>query len=280
MKNVGSAEANVALVREVYAAFGRGDIATVLAHCAPDIDWDSIGPRKDFPLFGPRHGRSEVEGFFREIPRLYQFTEFAPREFMASGETVVALGHYAFTVHHNGHKVATDWAHVFTIRDGKVARFREHTDSAQFVEAYRRTAGATERNKAVIRRWIEEGWNRRNLALVDELYAPDVRQHDPNGLPVESAAALKEFVAGFLAAFPDIWFTVESLVADGDRVTCRFAGRGTHRGGLMGIAATGRTGAVTGQLEFRFDDDKIVEVWVNYDLYGLLRQLGAVPAPA
>jgi steroid delta-isomerase-like uncharacterized protein len=279
MKNVSSAEANIALVQSMYAAFGRGDIAAVIANCAPDVQWEVLGPPRSFPLFGTRRGAGEVEDFFRLLPEVHTFTEFSPENFVAGNDTVVALGHYSFTLNNNGRTVATEWAHAFTIRDGMVTRFREFTDSAQMLDAYRAGNGtATERNKAIIRRWIEEGWNQRNLALVDELYTADVRQHDANSPPLVGTEALKGYVGGLLAAFPDLAFTIESLTAEGDRVACRFEGHGTHRGPLMGIAATGKTGAVTGQLEFRFAGDKVAEVWVNYDLFGLLRQLGVIPA--
>lgn len=137
MKTVSTAEGNVAQVQNIYAAFGRGDIAAILAGCAPDIDWDSIGPREGFPAFGPRRGPEEVAQFFRDVAANDEFGEFSPREFVASGDKVVALGHYAITMKKTGRKFATDWAHVFTFRDGKVVKFREHTDSAKFVEAYR-----------------------------------------------------------------------------------------------------------------------------------------------
>jgi ketosteroid isomerase-like protein len=137
MKTVSTTEANVALVQNMYAAFLRGDMATLLGSMAPDIDWEAHGPQKDFPLFGPRKGIAEVEQFFRDVPTINEFSEFSPGEFVASGDKVVALGHYAITIRPTGRKVATDWAMVWTIRDGKVVKFREHTDSAKFVEAYR-----------------------------------------------------------------------------------------------------------------------------------------------
>jgi steroid delta-isomerase-like uncharacterized protein len=282
MKNVSSTEANIALVQSMYAAFGRGDIPAIVAACAPDIAWEVVGPAKDFPLFGVRHGSAEVERFFRQLPEVHAFTEFSPENFVAGGDTVVAIGHYSFTLNSNGRHVATEWVHVFTLHDGTVARFREFTDTAQMVDAYRMagTDLSTERNKAIIRRWIEDGWNNQNLVLIDEIYAPDVLQHDPNGPPVTSAAELKDYVGGLMTAFPDLSFTIESLTAEGDHVSCRFDGRGTHRGPLMGIPATGKTGSVTGQLEFRFAGDKVAEVWVNYDLFGLLRQIGVIPALA
>src|SRR5260221_289030 len=110
MKNVSSTEANIALVQGLYSAFFKGDLASVLAGCAPDIDWESIGPRNGYPIFGPRHGTAEVAQFFASLTEAQHFNEFSPKEFLASGDTVVVLGHYAFTVNHNGHEVATDWA--------------------------------------------------------------------------------------------------------------------------------------------------------------------------
>ena len=280
MKTVSTAEANIALVQSMYTAFFKRDLASIFAACTPDIDWESIGPRKGYPIFGPRRGVGEVEQFFQTLAEVHQFSEFSPKEFLASGETVVVLGHYAFTISHNRRVVASDWAHAFTIRDGKVAKFREHTDSAKIVEANTDTdvAEAIEGNKATIRRWIEDGWNRHNPALIDEIFAPDVVQHDPNSPPVTNAAALKEYVGGLMSAFPDIRFTIENLAADGDRVIWRFDSRATHRGLLMGIPATGKTGAATGQVEFRFAGGKVAEIWVNYDQFGLLRQLGVIPA--
>ena len=80
MKNVSSTEANIALVQSMYAAFGRGDIPAIVAACAPDIAWEVVGPAKDFPLFGVRHGSAEVERFFRQLPEVHAFTEFSPAE--------------------------------------------------------------------------------------------------------------------------------------------------------------------------------------------------------
>jgi steroid delta-isomerase-like uncharacterized protein len=281
MKNVSSTEANVGLVQSMYAAFGRGDIGAVVEFCAPGVDWEVIGPARKLSLFGARRGTTEVEGYFRLADETYTFTEFSPENFIAGGDTVVALGHYSFTFKHNGRNVATEFAHVFTLRDGKVVKCRAFIDSAQMVEAHGvagdHQAGEADRNKAIIRRWIEDGWNNHNLALIDDIYASDVLQHDPNGPPVTSAADLKDYVGGLMKAFPDLSFAIESLTAEGDRVSCRFDGRGTHLGPLMGIPATGKTGSATGQLEFRFAGDKVAEVWVNYDLLGLLRQLGAIP---
>src|ERR1700682_1324884 len=83
-----------------------------------------------------------------------------------------------------------------------------------------------------------------------------------------------------MTAFPDLRTTSESLTAEADRVVCRFDSRGTHLAAFGNIPPTGKTGRVTGQLEFHFAGDKVSEVWVDYDLFGLLGHLGVTPAKA
>lgn len=128
---------NVDLVRNLYAAFGRGDIDTILAALAPDVSWESVGRPEDYPAFGPRHGIEAVRDFFRLVAENEEFSDFSPREFLAADDRVFVLGHYEATLRKTGRTVASDWVHVFTLRDRKVSRWREHTDTAQFAEAWR-----------------------------------------------------------------------------------------------------------------------------------------------
>jgi steroid delta-isomerase-like uncharacterized protein len=140
---------------------------------------------------------------------------------------------------------------------------------------------STEQNKSIVRRWIEEGWNKGNVALVDQFYTPDVVQHDPGSpLPVTSSAALKQYVSVFLTAIPDLHFNIDDLIAEGDKVVWRFTSGGTQTGPLMNLPPTGKSCIVTGMALFRLFDGKIAEVWVNYDNLGLLQQLGAIPVMA
>ncbi|MEX2128170.1 MAG: nuclear transport factor 2 family protein [Xanthobacteraceae bacterium] len=130
-------DANVKLVRDFYAAFDRGDIATVIATLTPDVEWGGNGRAKDYPLFGMRKGQAAVQKFFQELVELEDITEFSPRDFLADGDKVVVLGNYGGKIRKTGRPFSTDWAHVFTIRDGKIARFVDFLDTAQFVEASR-----------------------------------------------------------------------------------------------------------------------------------------------
>ncbi len=137
----------------------------------------------------------------------------------------------------------------------------------------------TEENKALVREVFEELFSKGNLALADQAYAPDYVGHDPaNPEPLRGPEGVKQDISRYRRAFPDLRFTVEDLVAEGDKVVARVTVRGTHQGELMGIAPTGKRAEVTGISIVRFAGGKIAEEWGNWDTLGLLQQIGAVPA--
>src|SRR5918911_5617906 len=134
-------------------------------------------------------------------------------------------------------------------------------------------------NKALIRRWVEAMNSGTWAEAADALCTTTFVLHDPMappGLPA-GPQGMKEYVAPYFAAFPDLQFTVEDQIADGDRVTTRYTGQGTHRGELMGIAPTGKHATATGITIFRIEEGKMAEMWQNWDALGLLQQLGAIP---
>jgi predicted ester cyclase len=99
---------------------------------------------------------------------------------------------------------------------------------------------STEDNKALIRRFYEEVFNQRNLAALDDFYAPDHVDHTlPPGLPV-SPEGTRQAIATMLKGFPDLSITIEDLIAEGDKVVTRFTTHGTQRGGLGSIPPTGK----------------------------------------
>lgn len=127
---------NIAVIQNLYAAFGRGDVAGLLAALTPEVDWQTVGTG-NYPVFGQRKGVAEVEQFLRQVAENEEFSDFSPREFYAAGDKVFVLGSYAGRIKKTGKPFGCEWVHVFTVRDGKVAKFREHSDTAQFVEGYR-----------------------------------------------------------------------------------------------------------------------------------------------
>ncbi len=139
---------------------------------------------------------------------------------------------------------------------------------------------SAERHKAIIRRWIEEAWNQGRLELAAEFYAADYRAvdtDDPDRL-LRGPADIKDYVMRLRSAFPDIHFTIDHLVAEGDKVVGAFTIRGTHQGWYGAIAPTGRPVVFKAVDIWRFADGKIVERCIaSIDQFGLLQQLGVIP---
>jgi ketosteroid isomerase-like protein len=133
-----SEQDNVKVVQEAYAAFGRGDIQGILDRLTDDIDWQTFGPEA-LPGTKPRHNKQAVREFFGEVDRDWAFQTFEPQQFIAQGDHVVCLGRYTGTSKATGRPFASEWAMDFQLRNGKVFRFREYTDTAQMLSAYQPT---------------------------------------------------------------------------------------------------------------------------------------------
>jgi steroid delta-isomerase-like uncharacterized protein len=140
------------------------------------------------------------------------------------------------------------------------------------------TMGAAEQNKAIVRRFWEEIFNGRKLALIDELFTTDWVYHGVGGQSLYGREGLRQFLTTYHRAFPDIQVKVESLIGEGDMVVSHVTSRGTHRGELMGIAPTGRQVTVPAISISRFKGDQIVEDWEIMDLFGMLQQLDVIPS--
>ncbi len=135
-----------------------------------------------------------------------------------------------------------------------------------------------ETNTTVASRWYEEVFNAGNVALIDELFAPDFVDHDPSN-PLPGLEGVRQLVSMYRGAFPDLHLTIEDEITEGDRIVTRFTGRGTHRGLLMGIPPSGKRVTITAIDILRFENGRIAEHWGNQDLLGMMRQLGVIPAP-
>ena len=139
---------------------------------------------------------------------------------------------------------------------------------------------SAEENRAIIRRWIEEAWNNGNVNIADEIYTPDFIAkdiNDPNKV-LRGPEGIKQSVIATRAVFPDIHFTIDHLIAEGDKVAGAFTISGTHKGDLLGIPPTGKQVVFTAIDIWRFEDGKIVErCLASVDRLGLMQQLGVVP---
>jgi steroid delta-isomerase-like uncharacterized protein len=140
----------------------------------------------------------------------------------------------------------------------------------------------SEQNKGLARRAIEEVWNQGKLTVIDELTASNATFHDPNvpGGKFTGPEGVKQFVQIYRGAFPDVHITINDQIAEGDKVVTRWTATGTNKGQLMGIAPTNKFSTVTGVNIDRYQAGKVVESWASYDMFGMLQQLGVVPALA
>jgi steroid delta-isomerase-like uncharacterized protein len=136
---------------------------------------------------------------------------------------------------------------------------------------------SAEENRVIVQRWIEEIWNKGNLAVADEIVAANYANYDPVGPMLEPGrSGFKKLVALYRTAFPDLQFTIEDIVAEGNKVVIRWKARGTHRADPMGIPATGREATTVGISINRIFNGEIVEHRTNWDVLGLMQQLGVM----
>jgi ketosteroid isomerase-like protein len=120
-------DANVKLLQSLYDAFKRGDIPAIVAGLTQNVDWQVHGRPKDFPTIGRWRGRGGAQEFFRLVGENLEVVEFAPQEFSAVDDKVFVLGRYGWKVRKSGTHTASEWCHVFTIKDGKVSAFSSPT---------------------------------------------------------------------------------------------------------------------------------------------------------
>jgi predicted ester cyclase len=139
---------------------------------------------------------------------------------------------------------------------------------------------SVEENKAIARRWSEELWGRANLAVADEIAAPDYVRHE-SGAPFQARGpeGVKRLVSMLCAMLPDLRIVVEDVIAEGDKVVSRYTSVATDTEGFMGRLPTGKVIRTPAIQIFRFSGGKIVESWAVRDDLKTLRQLGHVPLP-
>jgi len=140
----------------------------------------------------------------------------------------------------------------------------------------------SEENKEKVRRFLEEAFGQGKTEVVDELLHSDFVCYDPNSEAgeIRGADTVKGEIEYFHSAVPDLSWRVEDQVAEGDKVVSRYTVSGTHQGEFFGVPGTGKRIEMTGIQIDRFDESgKLVEEWPEYDLLGVMKQIGAIPEP-
>jgi len=138
---------------------------------------------------------------------------------------------------------------------------------------------STEANKAFVRRFFEELFNKRHLALAGELMAPEAISHAAPPGTVDGPDGIMQVVTMLSSAFPDQHTTIEDVIAEGDKVVVSATFSGTHQGTFLGIPPTGKHFSQRQIHILRITDGKVAEHWAVMDDLAMLRQLGLAPTP-
>jgi len=136
---MGTAE-SLQIVKDGFAAFGRGDLAGLLALMADDVVWEI--PGQGLPLAGTYRGREGVASFFHKLGEQTEIVDFQAREFVADGDRVLVVGWERVKVRATGRAVDLDWVMAFTVRNGKVVAYRQYSDTKAMSDAYASAASA------------------------------------------------------------------------------------------------------------------------------------------
>jgi steroid delta-isomerase-like uncharacterized protein len=142
----------------------------------------------------------------------------------------------------------------------------------------RESMSVTDNNKAVIRTFIDDVLNQNRMERANDLVVEDFVELDPFPRQRAGREGLKEVLGGMRAAFPDMHWVVEEMVAEGNTVVTRFTWTGTHRGAFLGVPATGRSVAVKGVVIDELAGGKMSKSRILMDTLGMMQQLGVIPS--
>lgn len=169
---------------------------------------------------------------------------------------------------------------VFTLSLGNYSQANTSTkplEALQVAQAKESSMSTSvEQNKSIALRYAKDGFG--DLALWDEVVAPDFVSHFCNQETIHGVKMAKEFEASLFQGFPKLQRTVEDVIAEGDKVAIRSTLRGAHTGNFMGILPTGKPVDVSDLTLLRIADGKIVEEWYELNLLAVMKQLGVIPS--
>jgi steroid delta-isomerase-like uncharacterized protein len=135
-------------------------------------------------------------------------------------------------------------------------------------------------HRTLVQNFVKEVWNKGNFDATETYWAANYIDHNP-AVPNQAAGAVgaRQVFMAFKSAFPDLNFTIEEMLVEGDKIVWRWTATGTNTGSMMGMPPTGKKATITGAEIYRIAGGKILERWGNFDQLGLMQQLGVIPAP-
>jgi len=269
--------ANKALFRRVCEEEDKGNINILDEVCAPDYAMHFAGNPK--PLTRDEH-KQIARAFYAAFPDIRHNIE----DLIAVDDKVVARMTYPGThrgewqgIAPTGKHVAYDAVVIARITGGKIVEMWALLDLLGLMQQLGAAPQSTEANKALACRFGDDFLNKRNWALADEILADDFVLHMPQLPEIRSSEAMKQLHMGIQASFPDVRFTFEEPIAEGDKVVVRWTGAGTHEGEWVGVAPTGKIVRWGGIAILRIAGGKIAEEWCDWDGLSFFQQLGVLP---
>jgi steroid delta-isomerase-like uncharacterized protein len=221
--------------------------------------------------------------------------KFTIEHLLAEGDTVV--GHWTARGTHTGTALKTlrgdipakgnpfviDGMSWLRFKDGKFVEARINEDTLGLLQQIgaipsppRPESSSEDANKAMVGRYFNELMSQGKLEVIDQIIGERFSFHIPTlPEPIRGKDGMRGFVTGLRTGFPDIQFTVERLIAEGDKAAARWFIQGTHNGPFLGMPPTGNKVKDQGLDVFVFSGGKIAEIWVNENDLGLMKQLGA-----
>ena len=130
-----SEQANTRLVQQAYQRIAMGDMPSLLHLLAADVQWQ-LPDMENVPFAGLWQGRQQVKQFFGIVDQVQEMVEFQPNEFIAQGDKVIVLGRFTMRVKSTGRDSNSDWAHVWTVKDGEITHFREYVDTVAVIRSH------------------------------------------------------------------------------------------------------------------------------------------------
>ncbi len=274
----GDPEANKAILRRITEeALNQRNLSLVDEFYATDYVFHLPGTPD---IHGPEGFKQYFSTAFAAFPDFHLTTEdmIAEEDKVVSRVTIRGTHKGEFMgIPPTGKEVTATGILIQRFADGKIVEDWESFDFLGFMQQLTPPPVDTEANKALIRRAYEEILNQNNLSVADEIVAADCVLHIPPYPDIHTLEGYKQFVTTNSTAFPDGQYTIEELIAEGDKVAVRWTTLGTHTGEFMGLPPTGKQVKVTAIVIDRIAEGKIVEEWANVDFLGLMQQLGVIP---
>jgi steroid delta-isomerase-like uncharacterized protein len=255
---------------------------------------------RDFVFHAPPIRPLELEGFQQLISCFHKaFPDvYYNLETLIGEENKVAVKWTAYATHlgpiqtvkgkcdPTGKKVAITGVTWFHLHNNKIQRIYVNEDVIGLLFQLgvlptpveeQPTQSSPESNKAMVNRYFAEIMSEGNLAVIDELMSDEfIIRISSLHEPFRGKEGMKQFVTGLRTAFPDIKFTIENAIAEGNKIACQFTSISTHKAEFAGIPATGKIVKDEGTDIFTFTNGKIAEILVHENALGLMEQLGAI----